>query len=417
MYVMINTKRLNVYGDKQTRSGVKLKITAVDMIKVPPSWVWVRIHTDKGITGLGEPYLENHPEVVIAEVQRLTPSLIGEDPTRLDYLWKKMYESGNGYRGGPVKMSAISGIDMALWDITGKAYGVPAYRLMGGKFRDRVKVYRACHNEPPYIVGPGMPYRPSPLEHRAWPGEAPERLARSAETVVEWGFRCVKLHFGPSDSLERSADLEQIVACLAAVRQAVGKEIEVAVDIHNTHMSRALWLVREFEPYHPLFVEEPLPLERVDLLRRIVDSTGLPIAVGERWMGKWVFREALETGAAVLQPDIAHAGGFTELKKIAAMAEASYASIAPHCPLSPLSFASCIQLGAAVPNFLVQEHNEVNDTRKDGKTLIGFGYMREPFELGADGCVAVPGEPGIGFELDEDGFEAILQRPWRSERG
>ncbi|MBO7748532.1 hypothetical protein I8J29_30590, partial [Paenibacillus sp. MWE-103] len=397
-----------------------MKITQLELLKVPPSWVWVRIHTDRGLSGLGEPYLEDHPEVVIAEVNRLAPFLIGEDPTRLEYLWKRMYESGNGYRGGPVKMSAISGIDMALWDLAGKAYGLPVHKLLGGAYRDRVKVYRACHDEPPYTVAPGLPYRPAPDGAAAADADrsgAPERMARAAETLLEWGFRCLKLHFGPADTLERPADLDAIVACVEAVRRAVGREIDVAVDIHNTHPSRAQQLMRRFEPLGLLFVEEPLPPERIDLLRRVVDAAPVPVAAGERWMGKWAFREALEAGAAVLQPDIAHAGGFTELRKIAAMAEASYAAVAPHCPLSALSFAASIQFGAAAPNFLVQEHNEVNDGREGGVTRIGGGYMKAPFELGPDGCVAVPDAPGLGFELDPAGFEAVLRRPWRAARG
>jgi galactonate dehydratase len=227
----------------------------------------------------------------------------------------------------------------------------------------------------------------------------------------------LKLHFGPSDRLDEPADLDEIVRCVAAVREAVGSRIDIAVDIHNTHVSRALRLVAELEPFGLLFVEEPLQPERIGLIKRVVESTATPIAAGERWMGKWAFREALEAGVAVAQPDLAHAGGFTELRKIAAMAEASYASIAPHCPLSVLSFAACVQFGAATPNFLIQEHNEANDSREGGITRIGGGYMRDPFELGEDGCVPVPDLPGIGFEPDEIGFAEIMKLPWRPERG
>ncbi|WP_308635479.1 enolase C-terminal domain-like protein [Paenibacillus silvisoli] len=397
-----------------------MKITGLTLMKVPPSWVWVRIDTNRGISGLGEPYLEDHPEVVIAEVKRLEPLLIGEDPTRVERLWRIMYESGNGYRGGPVKMSAISGIDMALWDITGKAFGVPVHKLLGGAYQDRIKVYRACHDEQPYTVEPGMPYRPGPLAAGAGAdggAAAGERMARSAEELAEWGFKCLKLHFGPADSLAVAADLEDIVGCVESVRGAVGRSIDIAVDIHNTHMSRALTLVKRMEHLGLLFVEEPLPQERIDLLRRVTESTSIPIAAGERWMGKWAFREALEAGAAVLQPDLAHAGGITELRKIAAMAEAYHAVMAPHCPLSPLSFAASVQLGAALPNFLIQEHNEVNLSRSNGVTRIGKGYMREPFELGEDGCVGVHDQPGLGFELDPAGMDAVMRKPWRAARG
>ena len=161
-----------------------------------------------------------------------------------------------------------------------------------------------------------------------------------------------------------------------------------------------------------------MPVERVDVLQQIARSTRVPIAAGERWMGKWVFFDALREGAlAVVQPDIAHAGGITECKKIAALAEASYAKVALHCPLSPLALAASIQLDATLPNFLVQEHNEVNNWRADGRTYIGTGFFKEPFVLDDAGCVHVPSGPGLGVELDEAGLERIMAREWSTRRG
>jgi galactonate dehydratase len=172
-------------------------------------------------------------------------------------------------------------------------------------------------------------------------------------------------------------------------------------------------------PYRPLFIEEPMPIERVDVLARLAQQcTGAPSAAGERWMGKWVFFDAISRGAlSVVQPDIAHAGGITECRKIAAIAEAGYASVAMHCPLSPVALAAAIQLDAVLPNFLVQEHNEVNDTREHGRTRIGVGYLAEPFTLDEQGCVAVPTGPGLGIEPDEDGLREIMAQPWSTERG
>jgi galactonate dehydratase len=177
-------------------------------------------------------------------------------------------------------------------------------------------------------------------------------------------------------------------------------------------------LIEALAPHRPLFVEEPMPIERVDVLEQIARSTTTAIAAGERWMGKWIFFDAISRGAlAVVQPDIAHAGGITECKKIAAIAEAGYAKVALHAPLSPLALAASIQLDAAIPNFLVQEHNEVNDWREQGRTYIGKGYLKTPFVLDAEGCVAVPKKPGLGVELDEDGLQEIMARPWQTQRG
>jgi galactonate dehydratase len=394
-----------------------MKITQLEILKVPPSWVWLKVHTDEGIVGLGEPYLENHPEPVIAEVRRLEPFLIGQDPTQVERLWSVMYDSGLGYKGGPVKMSALSGIDIALWDIAGKAAGLPVHRLLGGACRDRIRMYRATGGSLPWCVDPGRPYRE---------GRPPRPVAASLDVweegarilVQEWGFRCLKVHFGPGEGLEVTRRVDDFAEKFAAVRRGAGPEVDVAVDIHNPHPAIASQLIEVLAPLRPLFVEEPMPIERVDALVDIARRTHAPIAAGERWMGKWVFFDALSRGAlAVLQPDLCHAGGITECRKIAAMGEAAFAKVALHCPLSPLALAASIQLDACLPNFLVQEHNEVLDWRADGRTTFGRGYLKDPFVLDGDGCVAVPTRPGLGIELDEDGLAEIMALPWHEQRG
>lgn len=398
-----------------------MKIVSLELIKVPPSWVWLKIHTDGGITGLGEPYLENHPDSVIAEVLRLEPLLIGEDPTRIEWLWNRMYEGGSGYKGGPVKMSAISGIDMALWDITGKAAGLPVHRLLGGATRDRVLVYRAVGGGRPHVVEPGDPYRAGrrdPVPGDPKPGSPEAWRAAAAELVHEWGFRALKAHVSPGETPFGTDLVDGMVACFAAAREGAGPGVPVAIDIHNPHPAIARQMLRALAPHRPLFVEEPMPIERVDALAEAVAGSEVPVAAGERWMGKWIFFDALSRGLlAVVQPDLAHAGGITECRKIAAIAEAAYATVALHCPLSPLAFAASVQLDASIPNFLVQEHNEVNDTRDGGRTLIGAGYLRDPFVVGDDGCVAVPNAPGLGVEIDEAGMAWIMAKPWSTQRG
>jgi galactonate dehydratase len=394
-----------------------MKITGFEILRVPPSWVWLKVHTDAGITGLGEPYLENHPEPVIAEVRRLEPLLVGQDPTRVEALWQLMYESGLGYKGGPVKMSALSGIDIALWDIAGKAAGVPVHQMLGGACRDRVRVYRAVGGQLPHFVQPGQAYRDGKPERKL--PDTPASYAEAARVLVEeWGFRCLKAHFGPGAGLEAIGKVDAIAERFAALREGAGPEVDVAIDIHNPHPAVAKALIAALAPYRPLFVEEPMPIERVDALRDVARSTNVAIAAGERWMGKWVFFDAVRDGSlAVLQPDLGHAGGITECRKIAAIGEAAWAQVALHCPLSPLAFAASIQLDAHLPNFLVQEHNEVNDWREGGRTMIGKGYLREPFVLDGEGCVAVPEGPGLGIELDEAGLEQISRYPWSGMRG
>ena len=398
-----------------------MKIVSLELIKVPPSWVWLKIHTDEGITGLGEPYLENHPDSVIAEVLRLEPLLIGEDPTRIEWLWNRMYEGGSGYKGGPVKMSAISGIDMALWDITGKAAGLPVHRLLGGATRDRVLVYRAVGGGRPHVVEPGDPYRAGrrdPVPGDPKPGSPEAWRAAAAELVHEWGFRALKAHVSPGETPFGTDLVDGMVACFAAAREGAGPGVPVAIDIHNPHPAIARQMLRALAPHRPLFVEEPMPIERVDALAEAVAGSEVPVAAGERWMGEWIFFDALSRGLlAVVQPDLAHAGGITECRKIAAIAEAAYATVALHCPLSPLAFAASVQLDASIPNFLVQEHNEVNDTRDGGRTVIGAGYLRDPFVVGDDGCVAVPNAPGLGVEIDEAGMARIMAKPWSTQRG
>jgi galactonate dehydratase len=400
-----------------------MKITHCEILKVPPSWVWLKLHTDEGITGLGEPFLENHGDSVIAEVRRLEPLLIGKDPRCIESLWETLYNGGLGYKGGPVTMSAISGIDMALWDIAGKAAGQPLHQLLGGACRRRVKLYRATGGALPHVVEPGQPYRAALKEGQPAgqprSSDAPEVWQEGARTLVqEWGFRALKVHFGPGDGLDATDKVDHFAALFAAVRAGAGPGVDVAVDIHNPHPRIAIQLIHALEPHRPLFVEEPMPIERVEVLAEIARQTSAPLAAGERWMGKWVFFDAIARSAlAVVQPDIAHAGGVTECKKIAAIAEAGYAKVALHAPLSPLALAASIQLDACLPNFLVQEHNEVNDWREQGKTMIGKGYLKQPFVLDSEGCVAVPSEPGLGVELDEDGLGEIMQREWSTQRG
>jgi galactonate dehydratase len=324
-----------------------------------------------------------------------------------------MYESGVGYLGGPVKMSAISGIDMALWDLAGKASGLPVHKMLGGTFNDRIKIYTAVQGQTPQSIEPGdtLTINRSRGSRFATPPEAYRDSARIL--VQEWGYRALKIHFGVGDGLEVTSQIDGVVERFAAVKEGAGPGVDVAIDLHNPNPAIGRQLIEALAPHRPLFIEEPMPIERIDVLTQTAAGTSATIAAGERWMGKWAFFDVLTKGVvSVVQPDMCHAGGITECKKIATMAEAAYAKLAIHCPLSSLAFAASVQVDACSPNFLIQEHSGVNDSRVDGKTLIGRGYFKDPFELGEDGCVAVPEGPGLGVEIDNAGFERLMAKPW-----
>lgn len=391
-----------------------MKITRLEIIKVPPSWTWLRIHTDTEIVGWGEPYLENRSDSVIAEVKRLEPLLIGKDPTQVEKLWKLMYESGSGYVGGPTTMSAISGIDIALWDIAGKAAGLPIYKMLGGATSERIKVYRQSAGYAPVSVTPGEPLVPEKPAADGFAEKSPESYRESARILVQdWGYRTLKIHLGVGDGIEAISDIDRVVELFLAAQEGAGSGVDVAIDLHNPNPAIGKQLIQALAPYRPYFIEEPMPVERVDALEQIVSGTSATIAGGERWMGKWIFFDAVSTGSlTVLQPDICHAGGITECKKIASIGEATYAKLALHCPLSPLAFAAAIQVDACTTNFLVQEHHEVNDSRVDGKTVIGSGFFNNPFELGEDGCVGLPEGPGLGLDIGGPIFEEIMSKTW-----
>lgn len=360
-----------------------MKITKLETIYVRPRWLFLKIHTDEGIVGLGEPAVEGRSQTVAAAVQEIGRYLIGKDPRRIEHHWQAIYRGGF-YRGGPVLSSALSGIEQALWDILGKWAGLPVHQLLGGKTRDRIRMYGWLR------------------------GESAEEHAASAREGVAAGFTAFKVGIdGPARIVDSKAYLDRQVERVAAIREAVGDEIDVGVDFHGRlSPAMAIRLGRALEPYYPMFIEEPVLPENVDALATVARATSIPIATGERLFTKWGFREVLEKqAAAILQPDLSHAGGILEVKKIAAMAECYYAAIAPHCPLGPITLAASLQVDACIPNFLVQEH-----------VTTGEGYLVEPFQI-VDGHIAVPDKPGLGIELDDDAIaEKVYDGSWDTPR-
>jgi len=358
-----------------------MKITRLETILVQPRWLFLKMHTDAGLVGYGEPVVEGRAHTVREAVRELEEYLIGQDPRRIEHHWQAIYRHAF-YRGGPVLCSALSGVEQAMWDILGKSLGVPVYQLLGGAVRDRIRMYAHCG------------------------GATPEEAASSARARVEAGYTALKTGVGkvPARLVETPAFVEACAARFAAMREAVGPEVDLAIDFHGQiSPALAIGLARALEPYHPMFIEEPCLPENVDAMVTVARSTPIPIATGERLFTKWGFRQVLEKqAAAVVQPDLCHAGGILECKKIAAMAECYYAGVAPHNPLGPISLAACLQLDACIPNFLVQE-----------QVSLGEGYLKQPFQL-VDGYIELPTAPGLGIELDDAAVAGKTGHAWKN---
>src|SRR5437867_1673929 len=356
--------------------GDKFKISKVETLFVKPRWLFLKVHTNTGLVGLGEPIVEGRAKTVATAVEELTPYLLGKDPRAVVHHWQAMYRHAF-YRGGPILTSAISGVDQALWDIKGKALGVPVYELLGGPTRARVRIYSSA--------------------------STPERI----KELKGQGFTTFKT--SPSGGrqariVENKAFIDNAVQHFAQLRSAAGDDCDLAIDFHGAISPQtAKVLIHALEPYQPMFIEEPINCQEVDLMADIARGTHLPIATGERIFTKWGFREILEKKAAlILQPDLCHAGGITEVRLIAGMAEALYAAIAPHNPLGPISLAAGLQIAASIPNFLCQE-----------QVSLGVGYLKTPFTI-RQGYLDLPSGPGLGIELDENAMADKIGHDWKN---
>ncbi len=354
-----------------------MKITSLELFKVPPRWLFLKVSTDEGVAGWGEPIVEGRAETVRAAVEELSSYLIGRDPFRIEDHFQVLYRSF--YRGGPVLTSAISGIEQALWDIKGRALGVPVYELLGGAARDRVRVYS--------WIG----------------GDRPADMAESAKAQVAAGFTAVKMNATEElHYIDSHVKIEAAAARLATVREGGGVDLGIGMDFHGrVHKSMAKALVRELEPYNPMFIEEPVLPENHEALREVARHTTTPIAMGERMYTRWGFKDLLTDGYVdIVQPDLSHAGGILETRKIAAMAEAFDVAVAPHCPLGPIALAASLQLDACTPNVFIQEQS-LGIHYNEGSDLLDYLANPGVFDY-EDGYVAIPEEPGLGIEIDEE---------------
>jgi galactonate dehydratase len=368
-----------------------VKIDGYETFLVAPRWQFLRIDTDEGISGWGEPIVEGRAEAVQGAVTALMEQLVGSDPLRIEEHWQVMAKGGF-YRGGPVLSSALAGIDQALWDIKGRHHGVPVHELLGGPVRDRVRMYTWAHG----------------VDNAA--------LVDDAQAKVAKGFTAVKINLSEAlPPIPSAAQLRAAVSRVEVLRDALGDGVDIALDFHGRFSTAATrQILPLLEPLLPMFIEEPVLPEFSRDLRRVVESTSIPIATGERLFSRWDFRDVLTTGLAVAQPDISHAGGISEVRRIAAMAEAYDVHVAPHCPLGPITLAASLQIDFAIPNFLIQEQS-LGIEYGGGNELLD--YLVDPAVFAfTDGYVDRPTGPGLGIEVNEDAVRAAAADPhrWRS---
>lgn len=370
-----------------------MKIVRLTTYHAAPRWLFLKMETDEGITGWGEPVIEGRAQTVEAAVHELSDYLVGKDPARINDLWQTLYRGGF-YRGGAILMSAIAGIDQALWDIKGKALGVPVYELLGGRVRDRMKTYR--------WVG----------------GDRPADIIAQIRRFQAQGFDTFK--FNGTEELgfiDSSAKIDAAVAKVAEIRAAFGHTISFGIDFHGrVSAPMAKVLLRELEPQRPLFVEEPVLAEQWEHYRALADSTSIPLAAGERMYSRFDFKPVFEKGGlAIVQPDLSHAGGITECIRIAAMAEAHDVALAPHCPLGPVALAACLQVDFVAWNAVLQEQSIGIHYNHEGADLLDYVVNKQDFACSAGHIAALPG-PGLGVEVDEERLIAASAQPprWRN---
>ncbi|GAA4027753.1 galactonate dehydratase [Sphingomonas rosea] len=367
----------------------ELKIGRIETFLVPPRWLFVRVETVDGAHGWGEASLEGHAEAVNGAFEAIRDRFIGHDARRIEDIWQIAYRGGF-YRGGPVLMSALSGLDQALWDLKGKALGVPAWELMGGRVRDKIRAY-------------------------AWiGGDKPHEIDSAAAARKAQGFSAVKMN--------ATAELDWIGTprlfddVIRRVEAAQAQGMDVGLDFHGrVHRAMAKQLAKVLEPMGLLFIEEPLLSENPEGLADIANLVSTPIALGERLYSRWDFKRFFETGAVdIIQPDLSHAGGISECRRIASMAEAYDVAVAPHCPLGPLALAACLQLAANAPNVAIQEMS-LGIHYNVGHDLLEF--ITDPEVLTpVDGYLLMPEKPGLGVTIDEAKVREVAKdgHRWRN---
>lgn len=359
-----------------------MKITDVIVYTVRPRWIFVKIVTDEGIEGWGEMVSGTKTETVVAGAKEMAKRLIGRNPLEIETLWQELYRVF--FRGGPINMTVISGLEIALWDIKGKYYQAPIYDLMGGAARERIKVYS--------WIG----------------GDRPGDVVKDAKDRVERGFDSVKMNATEElHYIDNFKKIDEVVARVAALREAFGNDLNIGVDFHGrVHKPMAKVLAKELEPYRPMFLEEVVLCENQEAFKEVAEHVVTPLATGERLYTRWGFKDILKSGYIdIIQPDVALAGGIMETRKIIAMAEAYDITAAPHAPYGPIALAATLQIDSCSPNVFIQEQSLGIHYNK-GFDLLDFVENKEIFQY-QDGFIGLPDKPGLGLIIDEEKVKEV----------
>ncbi len=369
-----------------------LTIRSIELFKVPPRWLFLKMTTEDGIVGWGEPVVEGRADTVAACVRELESYVLGRSAGDIEDMFQVLYRSGF-YRGGPVLTSALSGIEQAMWDIKGKALGVPVYELLGGACREKIRVY-------------------------CWTGgDRPNDVVAGAKEKYDQGYRAIKMNATPEIAwIDSHQVVDAVLSRVAGIRDALGYDLDIALDFHGrVHKAMARVLMKELEPLRPMFIEEPVLTENEEAFAELRRHTGIPIATGERNFTRWGFKNIITGGGVdIIQPDVSHAGGILELRKIAAMAEAWDIAVAPHCPLGPIALAACLQLDFCTPNAFIQEQS-LGIHYNQGSDLLDYLTDRQVFDY-KDGHVGLLRAPGLGIDVDEDKVRqmAAIGQNWKN---
>ena len=355
-----------------------MKIKEMELFKVPPRWLFLKITTDDGIVGWGEPIVEGKADTVATAVLEMQDYLIGRNAGDIEDIWQVLYRCGF-YRGGPILTSAISGIEQALWDIKGKRLGVPIYELLGGAVRDKLRMY--CW------IG----------------GDRPEEVAAEAVLKYEQGYDAIKMNATEELAwIDSYTHVEKVLQRVDSIRKALGYKMDIAIDFHGrVHKAMARVLMKELDAYKLMFIEEPILCENYEAFVELRRHTATPIATGERNYTRWGFKELITGGAIdIIQPDLSHAGGILECRKIAAMAEAYDVAVAPHCPLGPIALSACVQLDFCTPNAFIQEQS-LGIHYNEGSDLLDYLEDKTVFAF-EKGHIKKPTKPGLGISINEE---------------
>ncbi len=363
-----------------------MKIKSIELFKVEPRWLFVKVTTQSGLVGWGEPIVEGRADTVAAAVKEMEEFLIGRNAGDIEDIWQTIYR-GTFYRGGPIISSAMSGIEQALWDIKGKFFNAPIYELLGGAVKDKLRVY--CW------IG----------------GDNPTEVAKQAKEMYEIGYTAVKMNATPPIKwIDNYRHIDEVCDRVASIRDALGNKLDIAIDFHGRiHKSMARMLMKELEKYNLMFIEEPVLTENEEAFVELRRHTSTPIATGERNYTRWGFKNIITAGGVdIIQPDLSHAGGILECKKIAAMAEAYDVAVAPHCPLGPIALSACAQLDFCTPNAFIQEQSLGIHYNK-GSDLLDYLSDKSVFSF-KDGHIERPTKPGLGIEINEDKVREMAQK-------